>query len=56
MDLNLTAEEQAFRDELRAWLTSNVPKDWNESGSRNSMRGAGQRFRGPRNTVAAVPR
>src|SRR6267143_1319070 len=30
MDLSLTAEEQAFRDELRAWLASNVPKDWNE--------------------------
>ena len=30
MDLNLTAEEMAFRDELRAWLASNAPKDWNE--------------------------
>src|SRR5258708_5344800 len=30
MDLNLTTEESAFRDELRAWLASNVPKDWNE--------------------------
>ena len=30
MDLNLTTEELAFRDELRAWLASNVPKDWNE--------------------------
>ena len=30
MDLNLTAEELAFRDELRAWLTANVPRDWNE--------------------------
>ena len=30
MDLNLTAEESAFRDELRAWLATNVPKDWNE--------------------------
>src|SRR5208283_19544 len=29
MDLNLTAEELAFRDELRAWLVTNVPKDWN---------------------------
>ncbi len=25
MDLTLTAEEEAFRDELRAWLDSNVP-------------------------------
>jgi len=30
MDLNLTADELAFRDELRAWLKTNVPKDWDE--------------------------
>jgi alkylation response protein AidB-like acyl-CoA dehydrogenase len=30
MDLKLTAEELQFRDELRAWLTTNLPKDWNE--------------------------
>jgi alkylation response protein AidB-like acyl-CoA dehydrogenase len=30
MDLNLTIEERKFRDELRAWLEVNVPKDWNE--------------------------
>jgi len=30
MDLNLTTEETKFRDELRAWLEANVPKDWNE--------------------------
>jgi alkylation response protein AidB-like acyl-CoA dehydrogenase len=30
MDLNLTAEESQFRDELRAWLSANVPKDWDE--------------------------
>jgi alkylation response protein AidB-like acyl-CoA dehydrogenase len=29
MDLNLTAEERQFRDELRDWLASNVPRDWN---------------------------
>ncbi|HKV41011.1 MAG TPA: acyl-CoA dehydrogenase [Blastocatellia bacterium] len=28
MDLNLTAEEQQFRDEFRAWLQANIPKDW----------------------------
>ncbi len=28
MDLNLTAEEQAYRDELRAWLADNVPEPW----------------------------
>ncbi|MGH9745016.1 MAG: acyl-CoA dehydrogenase [Candidatus Acidiferrales bacterium] len=30
MDLNLTAPEKQFRDELRVWLEANVPKDWNE--------------------------
>jgi alkylation response protein AidB-like acyl-CoA dehydrogenase len=30
MDLNLSADELQFRDELRAWLKANVPKDWNE--------------------------
>ncbi len=30
MDLNLTSEEQAFRDELRAWLAAHVPSDWSE--------------------------
>ncbi len=30
MDLNLSAEELQFRDELRAWLKANVPKDWDE--------------------------
>ena len=28
MDLNLTVEEAAFRDEFRAWLEYNVPSDW----------------------------
>ena len=30
MDLNLTADELKFRDELRAWLKTNAPKDWDE--------------------------
>jgi alkylation response protein AidB-like acyl-CoA dehydrogenase len=30
MDLNLTADELQFRDELRSWLTANLPKDWDE--------------------------
>jgi alkylation response protein AidB-like acyl-CoA dehydrogenase len=30
MDLNLSQEELAFRDELRTWLAANVPKDWEE--------------------------
>jgi len=28
MDFELTAEDRAFRDELRAWLTTNWPEDW----------------------------
>jgi alkylation response protein AidB-like acyl-CoA dehydrogenase len=30
MDLNQTPEELRFRDELRAWLEANVPKDWEQ--------------------------
>jgi alkylation response protein AidB-like acyl-CoA dehydrogenase len=30
MDLTLNANERKFRDELRAWLETNVPKDWAE--------------------------
>jgi len=32
MDLNLTSEEQRFRDEFRAWLHSNIPAEWDPSG------------------------
>ena len=28
MDLNLTPEEQRFRDEARAWFQANTPADW----------------------------
>ena len=28
MDLNLSSEEKQFRNELRAWLETNVPRDW----------------------------
>jgi alkylation response protein AidB-like acyl-CoA dehydrogenase len=28
MDLNLSPSELKFRDEFRAWLSANVPKDW----------------------------
>lgn len=31
MDLNLTPEERAFRDEFRAWLEANIPEGWNAS-------------------------
>jgi alkylation response protein AidB-like acyl-CoA dehydrogenase len=30
MDLNLSAEERDFRNEFRAWLEANVPRDWPE--------------------------
>ncbi|MBM3728214.1 MAG: acyl-CoA dehydrogenase [Acidobacteria bacterium] len=30
MDLDLTAQEVAFRDEAREWLAANVPADWAE--------------------------
>lgn len=42
MDLNLSPVELQFRDELRAWLTENVPKDWN--GRRASEESLEQRF------------
>jgi alkylation response protein AidB-like acyl-CoA dehydrogenase len=32
MDLNLTPNEQAFRDEFRAWLKENVPAEWKGGG------------------------
>jgi alkylation response protein AidB-like acyl-CoA dehydrogenase len=28
MDLNLTPQEQSFRDEFRAWLAANIPEGW----------------------------
>ena len=28
MDLNLSPEETRFRDELRAWLETHTPNDW----------------------------
>ena len=34
MDLNLTATEQQFRDDFRAWLALNLPAEW--TGSTNS--------------------
>jgi alkylation response protein AidB-like acyl-CoA dehydrogenase len=30
MDLNLSDDELKFRDELRAWLKTNAPRDWDE--------------------------
>jgi len=37
MDLNLTPKEQEFRDELRAWLSRNVPPDWERHRLEDSM-------------------
>jgi alkylation response protein AidB-like acyl-CoA dehydrogenase len=28
MDLTLTPEQQAFKNEVRAWLAQNIPRDW----------------------------
>ena len=28
MDLNLTPNEQQFRDEFRVWLKTNLPEEW----------------------------
>ena len=32
MDLNLSANEQQFRDEFRAWLAANLPAEWTRGG------------------------
>lgn len=32
MDLNLTPNEQQFRDQFRAWLKTNVPPEWTSGG------------------------
>src|SRR6266852_4802513 len=37
MDLNLTAPELKFRDELRAWLKANVPPDWEKHRTEDEM-------------------
>ncbi len=37
MDLNLTPPELAFRDEVRAWLTANVPQDWEHQQSEGEL-------------------
>ena len=37
MDLNLNPDETRFRDELAAWLTANVPSDWETHRLHDSM-------------------
>src|SRR6266852_3663383 len=37
MDLNLTASELSFRDEVRAWLKANVPPDWEKHRTEDEM-------------------
>jgi alkylation response protein AidB-like acyl-CoA dehydrogenase len=37
MDLNLTEEQRAFRDEVRTWLEANVPSDILTDGSKDSF-------------------
>jgi len=41
MDLNLTPQERAFRDEVRAWLFANVPANWERDHLEDTMH---QRF------------
>ncbi len=43
MDLNLTPEEQSFRDEFRAWLRSNIPEGWGTDEFEEPERGS-ERF------------
>ena len=38
MDLNLTPQEQSFRDEVRAWLQAHVPKDWENRRAQEDMK------------------
>ncbi|MFL6214745.1 MAG: acyl-CoA dehydrogenase [Blastocatellia bacterium] len=42
MDLNLTPQEQQFRDEFRAWLTVNAPTGWEDQHGRSE--GSRERF------------
>ncbi|MBI3695105.1 MAG: acyl-CoA dehydrogenase family protein [Acidobacteria bacterium] len=37
MDLNLTASELQFRDEVRAWLEANSPRDWKAQQANETM-------------------
>jgi hypothetical protein len=32
MDLGFTAEEDAFRVEVRTWLDANLPQEWRQAG------------------------
>ncbi len=34
MDLSLSSEEQAFRDDVRAWISDNLPEGWGQPGFR----------------------
>jgi alkylation response protein AidB-like acyl-CoA dehydrogenase len=38
MDLNLTPQELAFRDEVRGWLHANVQQDWTQHRTEDDMR------------------
>ena len=65
MDLTLTDNEQAFRDEFRAWIEENHPGpapqggdqvqyEFERSGSASCTRAAGPESPGRRNTAAAA--
>ena len=70
MDLNLTPQEQNFRDEVRAWLQANVPQDWESRRAKDDLRDffascapgrsrsskpAGRVCRGRKHMAAAAP-
>jgi alkylation response protein AidB-like acyl-CoA dehydrogenase len=41
MDLSFTAEEDAFRDEVRTWIAANLPEEWRHGGA-GGYRATGQ--------------
>ena len=51
MDLTLTPQETAFRDELRSWLQRNVPTNWEADRRRDSMQERFAFLRGWQKTV-----
>jgi hypothetical protein len=61
VDLNLTAKEEQFRDDFRAWLAVNLPPEWTASTNGEDRAEYlrylpdGQGSRGPENSVAAAP-
>lgn len=52
MDFNYTAEEHAFRDELRQWLEAHIPEDWPDEDERDvNVTHYGERLKGWQQTL-----